>query len=66
MDGYDAVEVDALLILICHHLKLRMLHDESLTPLPWASEDNDPGAGEYCLLNMEEIEPAQRDLCCQW
>jgi hypothetical protein len=61
MDRHNPVQVDALVILIGHHLKFRMLHDEAFAALLGASENNDPSAGGECLLNMEEIKPTKRD-----
>ena len=57
----DAVEMDALAILLGHHLKLGMLHAETLSTKSWLSIDDEARAGHNALLHMEEIEPAERD-----
>ena len=57
MNRHDAVEMDALAILISHHLELGMLQHESLSTKSWPTVDNEPRAGCDGFLHMKEIKP---------
>jgi hypothetical protein len=60
MHGNDSVEMNALPILLGDDLKLRVLHTEALSTPADASVDDETRSGENGLLNMEEVEPAER------
>ena len=61
MHGDDAVEMDALAILLGDHFELRMLHAEALPAEADLAVNDYARAGDDRLLDMEEIEPAERE-----
>ena len=61
MNRDDPVEMNALAILLRHHLEFRVLHAEALSAQANFAVDDHPCAGHDALLDMEQIEPLERE-----
>jgi hypothetical protein len=61
MDRHNAIQVDALFVLVGDNFKFRMFENEAFPTQSRASMDDHSYSGENTLLNMEQIEPSEEN-----